>query len=146
MAEESHSTTRIDGGSATTLYTQRLLYVYREQLMESTMKWSRYPPTQVVVRVNPDEPSEIFCVEQLGWSWVVSLLSAFAPLPLVGISWVFGWSRTTELLVILVSLGGTAWLVPRIRPNDRADTLSVTLRPNIGLQPSATSRRVSRRG
>jgi hypothetical protein len=129
------------------VYSQRLVYVYQNQWFESPLKWTWYPPTQVVLRVNPAQPTEVFCVEQLGWSWVVSLLSAVAIPPIVGVSLAFGWGWATELLVVYVFLGGAIWLGSRLRPNDRADSFGAEASPNIRLYPPPRrSRAASRRG
>ena len=129
-------------------YSQRLVYVYRNRWFESPLKWRRYPPTQVVLRVNPDEPTEVFCVEQLGGSWIVSLLCALVFPPFVLLGLMLDWGRLTGLLVLYLCLGGAAWLASRLRPDDRADFSSAQLRPNIRLHstPPRRSRAASRRG
>ena len=128
-------------------YSQRLVYVYRNQWFGSPLKWRWYPPTQVVLRVNPDEPTEVFCVEQLGWSWVVSLLCAFVLPPIVLLSVAFDWERTTDLLVFSICLGGLVWLASRLAPDDRADFFSAQVRPDDRPYPAPPRRsRASRRG
>ena len=130
------------------VYSQQLVYVYQDRWFESPLKWTWYPPTQVVLRVNPAAPTEVFCVEQLGWAWVVSLLNAVVLPPIVGLSLALGWAPTTELLVIYVFVGGAVWLASRIRPDDRADFFGAQARPNNRLHPTPPrrSRATYRRG
>ena len=129
-------------------YSQRLVYVYRNRWFESPLKWRWYPPTQVVLRVNPHEPTEVFCVEQLGWSWVASLLCAVVFPPFVLLGLMFDWGRTTGLLVLYICLGGAVWLASRLRPDDRADFSSAQVGPDSRLHPAPPrrSRAASRRG
>ena len=116
MDERSTMIIKASGGSASTVHTQRLLYAYQGDLLQSTLVWSRYPPSQVVMRVNPRQPSEVFCVERLGWSWVACLVA----------------------VVFLAAFGCIALLARRLRPCDRADSFGARVG---GLASKAGGRR-----
>lgn len=122
--EDPGSTTSIKGGSAVTRYVQRLSYDYQGQRRDASLTWLTHPPSQVVVRVNPDHPAEVFCLEHLGDTWVFFFLTA-ALLPLVvGITVWLGLGRLPRFLAGLVVLGAIALWGRRLRPVDRAETLA----------------------
>lgn len=113
-----------NGGRPATRYPQRLSYNYRGQRRDASLTWSTYPPSQVVLRVNPDHPAEVLCLEHVGDSWVSFLLSATL-LPLaVAITLWLGLSRLPRFLAGLVVLGSIAWWGRRLHPVDRADTFA----------------------
>lgn len=112
------------GGGAVARHAQLLSYEYQGQRRETSLAWSTEPPAQVVLRVNPDEPSEVFCLEHAGDGWVSFLLVALLLPPVVGLMVWLGLGRLPRFVAGLALLGGIAAWGRRLLPTDRPDSLS----------------------
>jgi hypothetical protein len=122
--EQTTLTTSTRSEGAVTRYAQQLSYDYQGQRRNAALTWTTAPPSQVVLRVNPADPREVFCLEHAGNNWVFFLLVALL-LPLaVGLTLSFGLSRLPRFLAGLAVLAGIAVLGGRLHPADRADTLA----------------------
>ncbi len=132
FSERSVSATSIRGRNAAMRYVQRLSYDHRGRRHDASLTWSTYPPSRVVLRVNPDHPSEVVCLEHVGDSWTSFVLVAFLLPLVVGVTLWLGLSRLPRFLAGLAVLGGIALVGRRLHPVDRADLLGTVRDQRLG--------------